>query len=360
MSTSPEIIKPFKLTSLSHGGGCACKLSAKELATVLKDLPLVDDPRSLIDASTKDDAAVYQVGDDRAIVATLDFFTPIVDDAYTFGAIATANALSDVYAMAATPIFALSIVAWPRDPEMLPLLNQAMRGATDVTRQAGIFVLGGHSIDDAEPKFGMVAIGEVKLSELISNANAKVGDLLVLTKPLGTGVMTSGLKSGAINERQLQPAIESMSKLNADASGVIQLHRGSVHAVTDVTGFGLLGHLGNMLEASGHSAKIDASQLPVIAGVKELIRKDVIPGGTRRNHQAACLVTHWSEGVAMEDQFLMTDAQTSGGLLIAVDPTKIDAFTQSLEKAGTLAQAVIGEITPRSDNLVKVVASASG
>ena len=359
MNTSSESsTKPFKLTSLSHGGGCACKLSAKELATVLKDLPLVDDPRSLVDASTKDDAAVYQVDDDRAIVATLDFFTPIVDDAYTFGTIAAVNALSDVYAMAAKPLFALSIVAWPRDPELLPMLNQAMRGGADVAKQAGIFILGGHSIDDAEPKFGMVAIGEVKLSQLISNANAKVGDLLVLTKPLGTGVMTTGLKRGFINEQQLQPAIQSMSKLNADASGVIQLHRDSVHAVTDITGFGLLGHLGNMLEASGHSARIDAGSLPVISGVKELIRSDVIPGGTRRNHEAACLVTNWSDGIAIEDQFLMTDAQTSGGLLIAVDPTEMNTFTRSLENAGTLAQAVIGEITARADKLVNVVSNS--
>jgi selenium donor protein len=355
MSTASESQQSFKLTSLSHGGGCACKLSAKELASVLKDLPLVDDPRSLIDASTKDDAAVYQVGEDRAIVATLDFFTPIVDDAYTFGTIATANALSDVYAMAATPLFALSIVAWPRAPDMLPLLNQAMRGATDVTKQAGIFVLGGHSIDDAEPKFGMVAIGEVKLSELISNANAKVGDLLVLTKPLGTGIMTTGLKRGLINEQQLEPAIQSMSKLNADASNVIQMHRGAVHAVTDVTGFGLLGHLENMLEASGHSARLDASKLPIIPGAKELVLNDVVPGGTKRNHEAACLVTNWSDGVSMEDQILMSDAQTSGGLLIAVDPAEMGAFSQSLADAGTLAQAVIGEITPRADKLVEVV-----
>ena len=355
MSNDSKTTTPIRLTSLSHGAGCACKLSAKELATVLKDLPLVDDPRSLIDASTKDDAAVYKVSDDRAIVATLDFFTPIVDDPYTFGTIATANAFSDVYAMAATPLFGLGIVAWPRDPNMLPLLNKAMRGATDVAKQAGVFILGGHSIDDAEPKFGMVAIGEVKLADLISNANAEVGDVLILTKPLGTGIMTTALKRDLISEEQLQPAIDSMSRLNADAAGVIRAHRDAVHAVTDITGFGLIGHLSNMLEASGHSARIKADSLPVISRVKELIENGVIPGGTRRNHEAACGITQWSDEVSNTDQILMTDAQTSGGLLIAVDPKQVDRFIQSLSDAGTLAQAVIGEITPRGEHLVNAV-----
>ena len=357
MSSKKDIAEPIRLTSLSHGAGCACKLSAKELASVLKDLPLVDDPRSLVDASTKDDAAVYKMSDDRAIVATLDFFTPIVDDAYTFGAIATANAFSDVYAMGATPLLGLSIVAWPRDPKLLPLLNKAMLGATDVAKQAGVFVLGGHSIDDAEPKFGMVAIGEVALTDLVSNADSKVGDVLILTKPLGTGIMTTALKRDLITEEQLQPAVESMSKLNADAAGVIRDHRDAVHAVTDVTGFGLLGHLRNMLEACGHSAKINASALPVIPLVRDLIEQGVLPGGTRRNHEAACEITKWSDSVSETDQYLMTDAQTSGGLLIAVDPNHADALLQSLAAAGTLAQAVIGEIIPRDEHLITAVAN---
>ncbi len=357
MSAETDIDTPVRLTSLSHGGGCACKLSAKELAGVLKDLPLVDDPRSLIDASTNDDAAVYMMGDDRAIVATLDFFTPIVDDAYTFGAIAAANAFSDVYAMGATPLLGLSIVAWPREPAMLRLLNKTMRGATDVAKQAGVFILGGHSIDDAEPKFGMVAIGEVDMADLISNANSEVGDVLLLTKPLGTGILTTALKRDLITEEQLQPAIESMSKLNADAAGVIREHRSAVHAVTDVSGFGLLGHLRNMLEACGHSATIVADSLPSIPMVKDLIEEGVLPGGSRRNHEAACEISKWSAAVSETDQFLMTDAQTSGGLLIAVDADHVDTIIKALADAGTLAQAIIGEIIPRRKSLVRVVAS---
>lgn len=347
-----ERVPAVRLTSLSHGAGCACKLSSSELATVLEGLPLANDPRALIDASTRDDAAVYKMDDERAIVATLDFFTPIVDDPYTFGAIAAANAFSDVYAMAATPLFGLSIVAWPRDPNMLKMLNQTMKGATDVASEAGVFVLGGHSIDDAEPKFGMVAIGEVRLDEVISNANAQAGDILVLTKPLGTGIMTTALKRDKVTDEQLQPAIESMSTLNAAAAGVVRQHRGAVHAATDVTGFGLVGHLRNVLEASGHSAEISAGTLPVIAGVRSLIEQDIVPGGTRRNHEAACIYTDWAEGLTMTDQLLMTDAQTSGGLLVAVAPESLDSFLADLETAGTLARAVIGKIVPRADKLV--------
>jgi selenide,water dikinase len=235
---------------------------------------------------------------------------------------------------------------------LLPLLNKAMLGATDVAKQAGVFVLGGHSIDDAEPKFGMVAIGEVTLDDLVSNANSEVGDVLILTKPLGTGIMTTALKRDLINEEQLQTAVESMSKLNADAAGVIREHRDAVHAVTDITGFGLLGHLRNMLEACGHSAIINAAALPVFPMVKDLIEQGVLPGGTRRNHEAACEITKWSDTVSQTDQYLMTDAQTSGGLLIAVDPDQVDAFVQSLANAGTLAQAVVGEIIAREEHLI--------
>jgi selenide,water dikinase len=199
----------------------------------------------------------------------------------------------------------------------------------------------------------MVAIGEVNVADLISNANSEVGDVLILTKPLGTGIMTTALKRDLITDQQLQPAIQSMSKLNADAAGVIRENRDAVHAVTDITGFGLVGHLRNMLEASGHSASIVVDDLPVIPGVRELIESDVVPGGTRRNHEAACEITHWSEGVNRTDQYLMTDAQTSGGLLIAVAPEQAESFIHSLEEAGTLAQALIGQVTPRGEHLVE-------
>ncbi len=346
--------KPIRLTSLSHGAGCACKLSAKELSSVLQNLPLVSDPRALIDASTKDDAAVYQIDDDRAIVATLDFFAPIVDDPYSFGAIATANAFSDIYAMAARPLFGLSIVAWPRDPEILPLLNKVMQGGMDVANAAGAFILGGHSIDDAEPKFGVVAIGEVNITDMKSNANSKLGDVLILTKPIGTGILTTALKRDLITESQLQPAVESMSMLNASAAEVVRQYGDDVHALTDITGFGLLGHLSNMLHACGHSAKIIVKNIPTFPDVMKLIDSNVIPGGTRRNHEAACDYTNWGSAISKSDQYLLTDAQTSGGLLIAVNQEQATSFVADLAKAGTLAQAVIGEIVPRAQSLIEI------
>lgn len=355
MTLTKEPITPLRLTSLSHGAGCACKLSAKELASVLKDLPLVSDPRALVDASTKDDAAVYRIDDQRAIVATLDFFTPIVDDPYNFGAIATANAFSDIYAMGARPLFGLSIVAWPRDPQILPLLNQVMKGGTDIAAKAGVFILGGHSIDDAEPKFGMVAIGEVGLTEMISNAHSETGDVLILTKPIGTGILTTALKRDLIDEAGLQSAVESMCTLNASAADVIRKNRDAVHAATDITGFGLLGHLRNMLEACGHSARIRADSIPVFDRVRELIRQEVIPGGTRRNLEAADEYTLWGQDVSDCDRHLLTDAQTSGGLLIAVAADRAAGFIADLDRAGTLSRQIIGEIIPRSDRMVEVV-----
>ncbi len=346
MSATEKSISPIRLTSLSHGAGCACKLSAKELAGVLQHLPGVTDPRVLVDASTRDDAAVYRMDDKRAIVATLDFFTPIVDDPYHFGAIAAANAFSDIYAMAAKPLFALSIVAWPRDPQILPLLSRVMQGGMDIAKEAGVFILGGHSIDDSEPKFGMVAIGEVAIPDMVSNADSQPGDKLVLTKPVGTGILTTALKRDLVDSKQLQTAIDSMCTLNAAAAGVINRNRDAVHAVTDITGFGLLGHLRNMLEACGHAARIHSGNVPVFAGVRELIEQDVIPGGTRRNHEAAAEYTQWGNS-SLADQFLLTDAQTSGGLLIAVSADKADKLIADLQAAGTLASNIVGEIIPR-------------
>ena len=347
-------VKSIRLTNLSRGTGCACKLSAKELSSILQNLPQVSDPLALIDASTKDDAAVYQIDEDRAIVASLDFFTPIVDDPYSFGAIATANAFSDIYAMAAKPLFGLSIVAWPRDPEILPLLNKVMRGSLDIAKAAGVFIIGGHSINDAEPKFGVVAIGEVNIPEMKSNANSKPGDVLILTKPVGTGILTTAFKRDLVTTAQLQPAVESMSMLNASAVKIVKQYGKDVHAITDITGFGLLGHLYNMLDACGHSARVIAKDIPAFPGVRELIDSNVIPGGTRRNHEAACDYTHWGPAISKSDQLLLTDAQTSGGLLIAVNRDQAAGFVADLARAGTLTQAVIGQIITHAQTSIEV------
>jgi selenide,water dikinase len=229
-------------------------------------LPGIDDPSVLVDAGTHDDAAVYKLDDKRAMVATVDFFTPIVDDPYTFGAIAAANALSDVYAMGARPLIALNLVGWPRDEEMLALLAETIRGGADKVAESGAFIVGGHTIDDKEPKYGLVAIGEVHPDRILSCGNARPGDSLVLTKPLGTGILSTALKKDLISETEMAMAIKSMSTLNSGAAAAVETLHDSVSGATDVTGFGLLGHLKNLLGDSA-GARIDVARLPVFEKV---------------------------------------------------------------------------------------------
>ena len=324
---------------------------------MLRYVPHIDDPRILIDAATRDDAAVFQLSQDRAIVATVDFFAPIVDDAYTFGVIAATNAFSDLYAMGATPLLALNLVAWPREPAMLELLGETIKGGFDVAREAGAFVLGGHSIDDKEPKFGMVTIGEVHPAEVIGIAGAHAGDVLVLTKPLGTGILSTALKQDLIAEPGMATAVRVMSTLNAGAARAMRALGDAVHAATDVTGFGLVGHLRNLLEASGVSARIRARDVPVFEDVRSFIEQEVVPGGTRRNLAAANEFTRWEDDVGNADRLLLADAQTSGGLLIAVDPAHADELVGALKAELTPAAAVIGEVVPRGDALIEVAAT---
>ncbi len=323
------------------------------MAQVLRHVPAVDDPRVLIASLTRDDAAVYRAADGRAIVATVDFFTPIVDDPYTFGAIAAANALSDLYAMGATPRFALNIVAWPRDPEILALVGPTVQGSADKAREAGVFILGGHSIEDREPKFGMVTVGDVDPNDLITNGGARAGDRLVLTKPIGTGILATALKRATISEQDMADAIASMTTLNAGALAAARAVGSSVHAATDVTGFGLLGHLHTMLDASDQAARIDASAVPVFAGVPEQIREGAVPGGTTRNMEAANAYTDWRD-VDEGTRTILCDAQTSGGLLIAVASDATDELLSGLENQRTPAAAVIGEIVGGERGMIAI------
>jgi selenide,water dikinase len=307
-----------------------------------------------VDAATRDDAAVFQVASDRALVATVDFFTPIVDDAYTFGAIAAANALSDLYAMGARPLFGLNLVAWPRDADVLALLSDTLRGGADVARQAGLLILGGHSIDDPEPKYGLVAMGEAHPDHLLTNRGARVGDRLVLTKPLGTGVLATALKRDLIAEAEMAEAVQWMTRLNAAAMNAA-LHLGSaVHACTDVTGFGLLGHLCNLLEAGGRAARVQAADVPIMSRALDLAERGAVAGGTVRNRDAAAMFTSFSDGVDAARRILLADAQTSGGLLIAVDAAAAERLVEELTARGA-AGWVIGEITEGPAGAVEVV-----
>jgi selenide,water dikinase len=319
---------------------------------VLRHVLPVDDPRALVDASTGDDAAVYRLSADRALVVTTDFFTPVVDDPFDFGRIAAANALSDVYAMGAKPLFALNLLAFPRKLLGEGLAAEIVRGGGEICREAGIPVLGGHSIDDPEPKFGMVAIGEVHPDHVVTLRAALPGDRLVLTKAIGTGVISTAIKAGAAEPAVVAEAVRSMTSLNRAGADAMIAH--GVRAGTDVTGFGLLGHLRNLLRASGLSAEVDSTSVPLLPGALDLCRAGHVPGGTKRNSTDLAADVDWSPGVAAETRTLLTDAQTSGGLLMAVPPARLAAVLAEL--GGRVpALAVIGELAAGPAGSIRVL-----
>ena len=306
------------------------------------------DAAVLVDSSTADDAAVYQIADDRALVATTDFFTPIVDDPFDFGRIAAANALSDVYAMGARPLFALNLVAFPRKLLDSGILGEILRGGSEIALQAGIAIIGGHSIDDAEPKYGLCVIGEVDPRSMIRNADAQPGDLLILTKPIGTGVVSTALKKDQAPADVIRAAVDSMTTLNRTAAEAML--RVGAHAATDVTGFGLIGHLSGMLHASGAAARIRAELVPTLPGARALADAGHIAGGTRRNHEDAKRTVSWAPELSLTDQLLLCDAQTSGGLLIAIAPDRAPALEARLRESG-LFYANVGVMTADSGRI---------
>jgi selenide,water dikinase len=342
----------LRLTSLSHGAGCACKLGSVDLGEVLRHLPSVVDPRVLVDAATRDDAAVFRLSDDRALVATTDFFTPIVDNPRSWGAIAAANALSDVYAMGGTPLFALNLVGWPREKLPFETLGEVLAGAVEITERARCPMLGGHSIDVLEPIFGLVVIGEVHPDRALTNAGASAGDVLVLTKPLGTGILATALKRDALLETGMTEAVRSMTTLNEGAAKAALAV--GVSAATDVTGFGLLGHLGNMLAASKVGAEIAYESLPILPHAVNLATRGIVPGGTQRNMAATAELVEWADDVTPVERLLCVDAQTSGGMLLAVPPKQVPALLDALRAAETPAAAVIGRLTPGPVGHVRV------
>lgn len=324
-----------------------------ELAQVLRPLLRSHDPNALVDASTGDDAAVYLLDsdDDRALVVTLDFFTPVVDDPFDFGRIAAANALSDIYAMGARPRFALNLLGFPRSLLGEGLVERILEGGRAIANEAGIPVLGGHSVDDPEPKYGMVVIGEVSRDRLVTNAGARPGDALVLTKPLGTGIITTAMKNDAVSGDVVADAVASMVRLNAEAAAAM-LDIG-VHAATDVTGFGLLGHLRSLLRASGCAAKIAAAAVPLLAGTRELAEQGQVPGGSRRNLADLEGDVRFDAGVDESARLILADSQTSGGLLVAVPHERVDALLQRLTLVAPRS-AVIGRVSEGEPGRIEV------
>ncbi len=298
----------------------------------------------VVGVGTSDDAGVFRIADDLLLVQTVDFFTPIVDDARTWGRIAAANALSDVYAMGGRPVTALSVVGWPRETLPIDMLGDVLEGGSEVLAEAGCVLVGGHTIDDKEPKYGLAVTGIVHPDDLVTNAGGRPGDALVLTKPIGTGIISTGVKRGDAPPHVAETAVAAMTGLNAGAA--IAMRRVGVRAATDVTGYGLLGHLGEVVRASGVSAEIEIDRVPVLPGVAELIAAGAIPGGTRRNLAAVERFTDFGQ-VDAAHRLLLADAQTSGGLLLAVDAPLLAALLQALQDEGATA-AHIGRLTART------------
>jgi selenide, water dikinase len=330
-SSRPESGLP--LTALSSGAGCGCKLAAADLLPIVRGLPAALDERLLVGSSTGDDAAVFRLSEDVALVQTLDFFTPPVDDPFDYGRIAAANALSDVYAMGGRPLTAMNIVAFPLEELGGEILREILRGGMEVVAGSGATLVGGHSIKDSEPKYGMAVTGVVDPSKMTTNAGGRAGDALVLTKPLGVGAIVTARKRGHASDHLLARAIEVMVELN-DRASAAALAAG-VRAMTDVTGFGLLGHLHNLCRESGLAAEIEAAVVPAIDGVAELLADEAaVSGGSRRNAEWAHGFTKLGERVEPWRARLLADATTSGGLLAAIDA----------DKAGLLPGTVIGRL----------------
>jgi selenide, water dikinase len=344
----------IKLTSFSHGAGCACKLSLDTLGEVLAFLgPQAADAATeadvLVGLDEADDAAVIRLDDEESLILTLDFFTPLVDDAYTWGRIAAANAASDVYAMGGRPLVALNIVAWPRDVLPLELLGEVLKGGRDIASAGGFAIVGGHSVDDPEPKYGLVVVGRARTDTVMTIDAARPGDVLVLTKPIGTGIITTAIKRDGVGEGPTDAAVTSMTTLNDRAATALTAN--GIRACTDVTGFGLLGHLHRMLRASGAAAEVDAAAVPLLDGALDLADRGFVPGGSKRNREAVEDHLEWPDASDLT-RALLTDAQTSGGLLAAVPRNRVDDVVAALD--GELAHSVIGRVTEGAPGRIAV------
>lgn len=342
----------MKLTSLSSCAGCAAKLNQASLAKILSKLPPMHHPNLLVGTDTADDAGVYRIDRDRALVQTVDFFTPIVDDPYDYGQIAAANAISDVFAMGGRPLTAMNLVGMPADLLPPQTIAKILRGGADKAKEARCTVVGGHTIRSPEPIYGMAVTGLVHPKKILSNANARPGDLLVLTKPLGTGIVTTAVKRGLASAAVAKKAIALMRRLNSVGADLAE--KGWVRAATDVTGFGLMGHLASMCRASGVSAIIDAEKVPAIAPeIFDLISRGCVPGGSRDNRKAADRIVDWGK-VSQRYRALLTDAQTSGPLLLCVPSENYRVVISLLQKKHTLLVAPIGQLVKRMAMAIQV------
>ena len=331
-AVDPVSIREIKLTHFTHGLGCACKLRPQDLETVLKDMPVPKHRDVLVGLESSDDAAIYRINDDIAIVQTVDFFTPVVDDPYQFGAITAANSLSDIYAMGGEPLFALNIVAFPSKRLPLEILTQMLKGAQDKAEEAGLLILGGHTIEDNEPKYGLAVTGKVHPDKIWKNNTAEPGDIIVLTKPIGTGFLSTALKRGLLSEDQSITLFKHMSRLNKKPAEIMKCF--NVNAVTDVTGFGLLGHLHEITGGSGVDAEIWVNEVPVMDETKNILASNIVPGGTINNLEFIREFLVPSPDISKNDQLILADAQTSGGLLFTIPEKEKEALRGAFDKEG--------------------------
>ncbi|MDB5823928.1 MAG: selD [Herminiimonas sp.] len=339
---APSDLK-IKLTSFSHGGGCGCKIAPGVLAEILKNSTGFPVPKELmVGIETADDAAVYKLNDEQALIATTDFFMPIVDDPYDFGRIAATNAISDVYAMGGTPIMALALVGMPINQLPVEVIGRIIQGGESICAEAGIPIAGGHTIDSVEPIYGLVVLGLVHPSKVKRNADARAGDKLILGKPLGVGILSAALKKDALDDAGYAAMIANTTKLNKPGRALSDM--ASVHALTDVTGFGLLGHLLELARGAGLTAKLSMQSIPLLPNVQRLAEEGYVTGASGRNWEGYGRDVALSDAITPSQQMLLTDPQTSGGLLVSCDPSAVDEVLALFRREGFEHAAVIGEM----------------
>ena len=342
---APERPAEPRLTSLSHGGGCGCKIAPGVLAQILKGTTAMPIPKELlVGIETADDAAVYKLNDEQALIATTDFFMPIVDDPFDFGRIAATNSISDVYAMGGKPILALALVGMPISVLSTQTIGRVLEGGVTICREAGIPIAGGHTIDSVEAIYGLVVLGLVHPSRVKRNADARAGDVLVLGKPLGVGVMSAALKKEKLGDAGYAQMIANATKLNTPGPDLAALE--GVHALTDVTGFGLAGHALELARGADCQARIDWASVPLLGGVRDLAAQGFVTGASGRNWAGYVNEVVVPAGFAAEDQALLTDPQTSGGLLVSCTPAAVGEVLAVFRRHGFDAAAVIGEVAP--------------
>lgn len=339
-----------KLTDMTMAGGWAAKIGPEVLASVLSKLPKTTSDKLLVGLETSDDAAVYKLNDDTALIQTLDFFTPMVDDPYIFGQISAANSLSDVYAMGGVPLVAMNIVCFPSCHDM-NVLGEILKGGYDKVAESGALLVGGHTVDDKEPKYGLSVSGIVHPNKVLSNATAKVGDKIVITKPVGVGILNTAMKANMVDKNTSDKVIEIMVHLNKYAA--MSFNNIDVNSVTDITGFGLLGHVLEMAKASNVSIELNSKDIPIIDGAIDFAKMGIIPAGMYKNRNYISKDVN-SEGIdeALED--VLYDPQTSGGLLVSVPSEYADALVKDMIKNGSLEAKIIGEVKNKEDKYIKV------